>query len=265
MQLYACCESIEKYLINYGKVQIICRADPDFRTSYSEVEKAFNDFEFIYQGNRPEQDFKTNVMRALSKCGEYMMFAVDDNIVIDYLDLSECAQALEKYKAYAFLLRLGKNINFSYMLKKLCPLPQHTQEDKNICSYMFRYGSLDWAYPNNVDMTIYRTQNVIAELKKLAFKHPWSLEGSWTRNANLNLRGLFFNEPRIINLNINLVAKENNSWKFNSEWQKKYQNYSLNVLLQKFKDGYKIDISKFYKYKINTVHISSEPDFVKSK
>ena len=125
-------------------MQIICRADSDFKTSYSEVEKAFNNFEFIYQGNRPEQDFKANVMRALSKCKEYMMFAVDDNIVIDYLDLSDCAQALEKYKAYAFLLRLGKNINFSYMMKKSCQLPQHIQEDKNICSYMFRAGSADY-------------------------------------------------------------------------------------------------------------------------
>ena len=31
--------------------------------------------------------------------------------------------------------------------------------------------------------------------------------------------------------------------------------------ITKFKNGYKIDISKFYQYKINTVYISAEPEF----
>ena len=68
-------------------------------------------------------------------------------------------------------------------------------------------------------------------------------------NANLGLRGLFFNEPKIINLNINLVSKENNFCKFNNEWQKKYQDYSLNLLLQNLKMDIRLIFQNFINIK----------------
>ena len=137
MQLYALCESIEKYFTGLGAIHVICRSDQNFKDGYKIVESKFSNFAFHYQGKNPQLDFKSILFDSLKKCdSNYTMFAVDDIIVKDYVDLSKCADAIEKYNAYAFFLRLGKNINYCFMQKRHSLVPICKEEESGLFSYI---------------------------------------------------------------------------------------------------------------------------------
>jgi hypothetical protein len=116
MQLYALLESIEWYVTWIGEIIVIYRADnADYGCAYEKVYERFTDVIPYAQGTKPEQDFKALTQHAFfSSPSDYMMFAVDDIIVKDVIDLSECVQLLEETEAFGFYLRLGKNTTFCY-------------------------------------------------------------------------------------------------------------------------------------------------------
>ncbi len=59
-----------------------------------------------------EQDFKSLVIHTLKSTeNRFMLFAVDDIIIKDNINLSDCISYLKQTEAFGFYLRLGKKHN----------------------------------------------------------------------------------------------------------------------------------------------------------
>ncbi len=257
LQLYALLESIDIYIQNLESTNIIFRSSSsDFDKAYQQVAKKFPAFSFVKQSPQPESDFKALTLNAIKNSPEnYLMFAVDDNIVTDYVDLKECAEAIETFNAYGFYLRLGKNIN-NPRRGELRYLPAFREPSaSNMLQWYFSSSQFEWNYPNTVDMTIYRKQDVIETINQLHFRNPNTFEGSWCGRKPKHPIGLCFTHSKIINIPINRV-------------QTVFPNPTMNYmtpteLLVVFNEGKKINLEPFHKYQNDNPFPHLIPEFIK--
>ncbi|MDR3646003.1 MAG: putative sugar O-methyltransferase [Candidatus Babeliales bacterium] len=255
MQLYAFLESKEKYIKNVGEVHVIYRtSNNDYTQAYDVVKSQFSSVKFYKQGNNPHYDFKVLTLNcAFNSRNDYLMFAVDDIIITDYIDLEECVKALQSSNAYAFYLRLGFNINECYMMRVQSPAPKNIKLNDKIFSYKFSDGQGSWCYPNNVDMTIYRKDDIKADLLKIDMISPERLEFNWSNLADTNKTGLFFEHSKMVNIPLNLC--------YSNSVNRNMNLYSTTELLKKFNEGQRFDINKFYKIDNNAPHMEYKPEF----
>ncbi len=260
LQLYALLESIEKYISSLGEVQIIYRVSNEaFDSAYEQIVVRFKNYKFHKQGKNPHADFKNLMMNcAFNSPNDYIVFAVDDIIVKDQINISECIKALKNSGAYGFYLRLGKNITKSYMAKLQTPIPNNQNVCEDIHIFTFKDGTGDWAYPNSNDMTIYKKTDIKSDLEKINFTIP--CEGPWAVMAKLERTGLFFENSKILNIPMNLVHETAIAYK-----NQNMQLFTTNQLLEIFNLGLKIDIDQFYKINNNSPHVEIVPEFIKRK
>lgn len=259
MQLYAFLESASQYLQGIETATVIYRADCEYETGYDIVKEQFGDVSFLCQQNAP-QDFWELFKKAVfgSEKSQYILFSVDDIIVKDYVDLDYCSRLIEQEQAYAFILRLGLNIDHCYMLNLSTPVPLARLVAPSIYKYKFSDGQADWAYPNTLDMGLYRKSDVEKTIFKLKWNYPNECEGRWASLANLNQYGLFFEESKVVNLPLNLVNNSRDGGQNRCSFF-----YSAKELLDQFLAGYKIDIKPISKMRHNTVHVDSYVSFIK--
>ncbi len=266
MQLYAFLESVEAHLTNPHLIHVVYRCtDKRFATGYKIV---FDRFSYVIehkQGKKPQKDFKKHVMKSVFKSkskSPYIMFAVDDIILTDKVDLAECTAAMKKYKPWFFSLRLGKNItkNTLAVTQSLEPVHVGVPNGKDLRKGMFTWKFTDpsakgsWNYPNSTDVTIYRKKDVKRFFKKAKYTNPNILEGEWHWNWQpRNKKGLCYNSSKAVNLPLNVV---------NPYWQSANINISTWQLLEKFLGGFKIDIGKFHKIDNYAPHMPYEPTFI---
>jgi len=259
MQLYACLESIYKHITNFNNIYIIYRtSNNEFDKGYLEIQKSFPQVSFLKQGPTPYSDFKPLMMKAVFgnniNNGSYVLFAVDDNIVKDNIDLNECVIYLEQTKAYGFFFRLGLHVDYCYSLASEQGIPPLINIKKDVFAWQFNQGKHDWKYPNNVDMTLYQKETIKEDLEKLEFHNPNTFEGHWSEIANFNKIGLCFNTSKIINIPLNLV---------NISTNRNMNFISTDSLLEKFMEGFKIDIEPLNKIQNKSAHINYKPEFIK--
>ncbi len=275
-QLYLLLESMEKNLYGLGIVTIIYRASNDnYKYAYDIVKDRFENYNFVLQGNDPKKDFKPLTIKAAFETpGKYLMFSVDDIVVCKSVDLNYVAQMLENTSAHGFYLRLGKNITRSYMGKYESPVPLHKRVNWLVNVFRFNDGNGDWRYPNNVDMTIYPKKNIkqdIISIKNEQFTNPyfevyWYFKSliSHDRFKDPTKEGLFFEDSKIVNVSINLVNElDPNYTQFTESWKKNLEQYSPENLLNKFLDGYKIDLYLYECIQNRAPHVEFEPIFIK--
>lgn len=255
LQLEALLRSLDKHVTHLGQVSVLYRSsNKAFETAYQELQQACPSITFVRQGTHPKKDFKPlllNIMQQLTS--DYILFAVDDIIVTDKIDIRQCIQALEKTGAYGFYLRLGKNITFSYTQNIPLIVPHMTSIDNDIFSFSMQNNKSYWSYPNTVDMTLYRKNHIMPAFKKLQYCSPNTLEGNWHLIADLQQNGLCFGHSRIVNTPLNVVQ---------DHWNSKHNNsYSVDELLEIWQAGLRLDIDDIYHIKNNAAHISYHPKF----
>jgi len=208
-------------------------------------------------GEKRGLDFKEKVMEAIygkrSKA-RYVLFAVDDMIITDYVDLSECITLMRKYKPWCFSLRLGKNIVLNTIENIASPPPYRKRLGQGVFSWHFFDGTGDWGYPNTVDMTIYRKKEIKRFFKKGSYTNPNTLEGEWSTALPKKKRGLAFRYSKAVNIPLNVV---------NESWTLPNMNISVKDLLTFFQEGYKIDIDPFYKIHPYATHVPYTITFTK--
>jgi hypothetical protein len=239
-------------------IRVVCRcSNKHYEKAYAEVWQKFPQVVVYQQAQNPEQDFKPLTMQAIAACPhDYIMFAVDDMIVTEYIDCAECIDLLERYAAYGFFLRMGKNLDYCYSMARVQKLPPFIVDDGSICLWQFAQGIYDWNYPHTVDMTIYRKNLVQRSLHGFDFKHPTLLEGIWASygpHVN-NQLGICFAHSKVVNLPLNLVQQvaANNHMGFMSCAQ----------LLDLFNQHKKIDISLLYCIDNKSAHMAYVPTFI---
>lgn len=260
LQLWAHLESLEEFVSGLTEICIIYKADNnDYEEAYAKVKKRFPSVLFIRQSIEPHvKDFKEKILFVLYKSlNKYVLFSVDDIFVKAPLDLTICKNALQDTNAYGFYLRLGKNIDSSYMHKKHYKLPSFKQINKNILMWEFSNSCYDWSYSNTVDMTLYRKEDVLNMILCLTFNTPNIFESKWAKLKPLNKYGLCFEQSKIINVPLNSVQ---------TDWTNKNMNYlSAEKLLIYFNQGLRINRGPLTIIKNRSAHMSWKPNFLKIK
>lgn len=256
MQLYALLESIERYMTGVGEIIVVYRADTaDYGCAYEVVYERFTHVIPYAQSLKPEQDFKIITEHAFcSSPSGYMMFAVDDIIVKDYVDLSQCVALLEETDAFGFYLRLGRNTHVCYPTNQLQGIPELSKIRPDVFSWKFSTGQGDWKYPHSIDMSIWSKKNIADKMRYSNYTSPTRLEEALgaQRGSIMQCWGLCYEESKIVNIPVNVV-------------QRIYRNRSMHAyspqdLLILFNKGLKVDISALYK--INNVSAHMAHDFV---
>jgi len=255
MQLFSALESISHYLRGYQTLTVLYRAsDSRFDAAYHVVKGAFPQVRYIKQSDNPRKDFKPLLLQAVfNSPSEYIVFGVDDMIVKDFVDLNFCKQMIEKTGAYGFFLRFGRHIQQSYMFQKPLMLPLSVPLNNGVFAWDFCKGELDWGFPNNLDMTLYRKSDLKKWFTELDYKHPNSLEFKWAQHLPANRIGLYFEHSKMVNLPLNIVNPSDCP----------HMNFmTAEELLVKFNQGYKIDIEPLFQVDNPSPHYDYIPEFV---
>ncbi len=260
LQLYAFLESVECYVQGLSSVSVVYRiSNKEMKKAYKKVKKRFTSVSFIEQSlNRPKADFKEKTMNAISGgLSNYLVFAVDDIIVKNYVNITDCTRFLKMTQAHGFYLRLGTNITYCYMNKRSQNIPELFSIE-NIYAWRFRGAQSDWCCMNTVDMTIYAREKIVPILENLNFTYPNDLEGEWCNSANkygdLDKLGLCYEQSKIVNIPMNQVQYASGC--------RLSMNISVQDLLKKFQQGYKIDIKSFDCIENNSPHMEYMPRFI---
>jgi hypothetical protein len=259
LQLYALLESLQQYGNDINSITIIYRtSNKRYKKAFNRVASQFPQVHFLRQ--RTIADFKTLTLQAIEQTSsDYVVFAVDDNIVKDTFSLHECISWLEKTDAYGFYLKLGTHLDYCYTENKSQLLPPLTHIHHDIYSWEFTSGEKDWHYPNTVDMTLYRKRDLIDLFKSMEYTNPNLLEGQWAgwwvQHGAPSNKGLFYENSKILNIPLNKVQTIN-------ILNRDMNLYTPKELLEKFESGYKIDIAQLYQFKNKAVHTEYEPLFI---
>ncbi|MFC1841581.1 hypothetical protein ACFLYA_00750 [Candidatus Dependentiae bacterium] len=257
LQLHSFFESVDKYVSGLNNIYVIYRSgNLYYDQAYEEVMNIFKDACFVRQGKHPRKDFKPLLLQCFyDSPSEYIVFAVDDIIVKDYFDISECLYSLKHSDAYGFYLRLGENVTTNYNGNaRVDHRPPLEEISESVYRFRFNEGKNDWAYPNTVDMTIYKKSEIERDLKEMNYSSPNTLEGVWASRGDLNKFGLCFSFSKIINIPLNIVQED---------WRNPHNNsLTAKVLLDTWNDGLKIDIDYFFRINNSSPHIQEAPVFI---
>lgn len=255
LQLFALLESVDKFITHLDRISVVYRvSSPSYDEGYDIVKKQFPKVEYLKQGERPESDFKQLVLKAcFDSDNPYVMFAVDDMIVRSAIDLTAGIEQMEKTGAFGIYYRLGRHINFSYMLGIQQPVPHSVELEENVYAWQFSKGVGDWNYPHTVDMTLYRKCDIKDNFKNLDYKNPNTLESKWALKRKVGGIGIYYETSKVVNIPLNLVNLSTN---------KHTALYTTEELLTKFLQGLKLDIKPLEGYRNNSAHIDVPVSFV---
>lgn len=258
LQLYALLESMEACVDGVGQMHVIYRADTDaFSSAYDDVVADFDYVLFAKQGPNSKADFKPLTMQAtFDSPSDYVIFAVDDIIIKDTIDLSESIELLEREDVYGVYLRLGLHLNYCYPTNSPQEVPPTQCVGDDVYAWAFNQAQGDWGYPNTVDMTLYRKKDIRDDFECLNFSNPNTLEGRWAGMARkiMHRTGLCYALSKMVNLPLNRVQKTYSNRHMNE--------YSAQELLVVFNDGKKIDVDQLYRIENSSAHMEYSPTFI---
>lgn len=256
LQLFACLESIHRYMTGFEKIHVLCRArDPRYLQSYEKIASEFPEVHFVFQGKEPKKDFKPLLLKILfDSSSEYVMFGTDDQIVKDFVDLKTCMEMMSRTGAYGFYLRLGCNITYSYQVGRDQPVPKSIDLGKGMYAWNLKAGYSDWDFPHSVDMTLFQKSILKESFENMRYKTPNSLEFCWAKEyINEHEIGLYFDHSKVVNIPLNVVGRTGNP----------HMNYLTAPELQtKFEQGLKIDIDPLYRIANSSPHFEYYPEFI---
>ena len=257
LQLYLLLESINQYVQGSGELHVICKtSSAPYANAYKVVEETFSNVIFHYEGESEENSFGSLLIRAaFSSPNAYLIFAVDDNVVKDYIDISYDIHMLEKTESYGFYYRLGNHLSYCHPMMCEQEVPILQPIDEEISYWIFAEGKGDWGYPNNVDMTLYAKSTIHNDLLTINPLTP-SFELAWSfLAATVNHRqGLCYNTSKIVNLPLNRVQEV---------CLNPHMDISKDFLLDQFNGGLKIDGEPLFRIKNKSAHMEYTPIYIK--
>lgn len=125
--------------------------------------------------------------------------------------------------------------------------------EHNILKFQFNQGTGDWAYPNNIDMTIFKKSKIQDYILNGNYSSPNTLEGHWYP-TDLNSYGLCFENSKKFMLPLNIVQED---WYVPNE-----NSYSTHDLFLKWTAGLIIDINQFHGIQNDCVLMGYNPIFI---
>lgn len=245
-----------KRVTGYDNIYVILRTDKRFEEGYKIVERDFPNAEYIYQPSSKKEahaSFKKMALDVLyndeRELSDYFLFAMDDIIVIDDIDLNQGKRVLEEHpEVHCFFYRLGKNVTKYYTPpgNGFMKLPPLKKIEEDVFTWDFAKGEVEWRYPNNLDFTIYRKKTMKKACHLAIYHDPNSFEGAWQRFLPKNSKGACHGWSKIVNIPMNRV---------NTTFKNRFLNtFSIDDLNTLFMEGKKIDIDSLDKSLVNSPH-----------
>jgi len=254
MQLYAFLESSEKQIKNLHQTYVLYRTSSlAYEKGYQVVQKRFPYVKFISQ--KSEKDFKPLLLDTLFSTSKapFVFFAVDDLIVKEGFDAKECSDLLKKTKVEGVFTKLGTHVTDCYMLGIQQGIPQKVELAPNTYIWEFEEGKADFSYPHTLDMTLYEKDYLKEVFPKLEFCNPNTLEMAWSVTLPKSHFGIFFATSKVVNIPLNQVFLSQN---------RAMNAISVEELLDKFEQGYKIDYKPLLGWKNSSCHMEKKLEFV---
>lgn len=240
MQLYALLESIELHVTGLNSIQVIYRASDDtYKKAYQQIWQQFKNVRYRkLLGSLGEFEFKRQVISSMIESkSKYVLFAIDGVMVKESVNLNLCCKWLEQSDAYAFYLRLGKNITFSGALNCAQSTPDFISTQDGVCQWQFNKSSCDWNTIFDCEMTLYRKDDILRFVIGYNYGSPDELLTCFNYNHdNLLARsGLCFSESKAVTV-IRYIA----SW---NAYRYRFPYLTAKEMLEKFEVGFKFDVS----------------------
>jgi hypothetical protein len=185
---------------------------------------------------------------------EYIFFLVDDNLFVRDFHLSNVLESLQKHPdALGFSLRLGKNTNYSYMLKSEQIVPPFEDGGNGTLLYQWPSAQYDFNYPIEISSSIYRIWQIMPLLAAIPFHNPTSLEGEMASRSHWFTRKfpyLLCFETSVAFCNpINIVQTSAPGNRGGNTYY-----YSVNDLSEKFENGERVDVTAYNGFIPNGCH-----------
>lgn len=224
------------------------------QNQYENLKKEWSLIAFEKEENLIQQTIKN-----ISSC-EYVLFLVDDTLFYNRWNLENALQNLKhENSSIGFSLRLGKNTSFCYMLN--CPqtIPNMQQKIKNTYCYEWENASCDFGYPLEISSSIYRSRDMIEELKEMQIQIqnlkidciPWFIESRLNGNKKKYLK-----TKALLSCFENSVAFSNpiNLTKRGKNIHGLFINTPIQTLMDAYDKGFRHNSKKLFNLKINSSH-----------
>lgn len=234
LQLYAFLESFLMNAEMYGNIHVLYRtSSTDFERGYSLVKSAFPQVKFFDQSHFG--GFKKSLIKMVTEeiATPYLAFAPDDLIIKEEINFARCVKTLHATGAYGYFLRLAPHIDMSYLSDEHQGTPPFLSIGGGEYLWHFKRGTGDWKHPNNLDLTICRTDEIVSVIRNIHYATPLELEIKWANYAQNNGLGICAQRSAAVNIPLNITTNINT---------RNMELYSTTELLNKFLAGYKMDI-----------------------
>ncbi len=166
LQLYACLESLQRYVSRFEQLVVLFRASEPFVQAYKMIEDAFPliCFASMQEG-----------IKAIKS--EYVLLGTDDAVVKDFVDLRMCVEQMEKTEAFVFNLELGRHISH---------LPPSQPLSFGIYAWDVEMGEGDWAKTPHLALYRRKTVEKFKHFKPELPKHPIGLYFEHSKSVNVS-------------------------------------------------------------------------------
>ncbi len=261
MQCHAAIESLFQYCAdiryNHIEVAILYDASNDkFSEGYGRLKNEVpRKIQFLKQTN-----FKQDLLNLLYSF-DHVFFVVDDNQFVSGFSVMNQIKILEEHSnAISFSSRMGRNIDYCYPVDK----PQNLLYDfyyldDNLLLIGWDSQVLDWNYPMDLSSSLYRLDDIKEVLNKYNYNNPNELEyylDYLKHTFDKPFFGCYAQSVAFCNPINKVNANNRNRSGTNSS-------YSTEELLNKYLEGYKINIEKFENFIPNSPHQEVEIEFIK--
>lgn len=261
LQLYAFLESSEKYIQGIYRTFVIYHAENEYyEKGFQKVKEAFPGVMFFKQSeSSPNEDLAPTLCQVVfnrdMSTTRYLMFAVDDSVVKDTINLKDAVSHMKQTGAYGFYFRLGRRVDHCYKGDFHQGIPSSHKLGKGLYAWQFSSGQGDWQCPNTADMALFKKEDIYPDFLCMKFHNSSILEALWSGHADLSKVGLYYEESKVVNIPLNIT------WE--NEWINESRNeISKMELLQLFEEGMKMDISPLHKIDNHSAHIEYQPRFI---
>lgn len=184
-------------------VTVLYSYDPQFKAGYDKLIGMYPSAKFVLR-----YDFKKQLLEIINKGAKYIMFLVDDDIMLEPFD-EDCPE-FKEFKRNPDILTLSLRMSPDYQYKGLPALKRNIWEWRPYSSGGEGYNRRlrQWGYPMSVGSHIFRKKDILPIILTNDMKNPNYLEGAL--NGNIPDRPLMmcFNKAKFINNIVNQVQTD---------------------------------------------------------
>lgn len=184
-------------------VTVLFSYDPEFKAGYDKLIKMYPSIKFVLR-----YDFKKQLLEILNKGSDYIMFLVDDDVMLEpfYEDCPE----FREFKENPEILTLSLRLSPDYRYKGLPVLKENKWEWAPFSRGGEAYNPRlrQWGYPMSVGSHIFRRADILPIITANEMKNPNFLEGALSANPPARPLMMCFDKARVINNIVNQVQTD---------------------------------------------------------